>query len=252
MRARFGLFFSLFVSAALFGPVAQSWATLATAWHIPDNSGDLGIHMRDPEFEIANTTTVTIYSGVQKLGNSFGTANQTGGTLYYKGLTQNTWESASLNFYANGSGSTANNQYWRASFMPSAVGIGVDEVIQYYLYLTFDSGAENTYIYAPNGYGDHDSGNPGAQTTNQQSTAATFPFTIRNRAAFLLHADNRVINGTTVQFWTKAGYLSKDGTLNYLTNGALYYTTNGATPAGSLGVAGASTQVIPLTLDHEE
>jgi hypothetical protein len=254
MRARFNFFCALLASVVFLAPAWQSFATLANAWHIPDNSGDLnGIHMRDPEFEMGNTTSVTIYSGVQKFGNSFGTANQTGGTIYYKGQSQNVWQSAALQFYLNGSGSTANNQYWRASFTPSVAGIGVDEVIQYYLYLTFDSGAENTYIYAPSGYGDHDSGNPSAQTTNQQSTAATSPFTIRNRAAFLFHADNRVINGTSVQFWTKSGYLSKDGSLNYLTNGAIYYTTNGATPTGSLGAPGPSTQVILINQpDHEE
>jgi hypothetical protein len=231
------------------GSAGQSWATLANAWHIPDNSTDVAPnHMRNPEFEAGNTTAITVYSGVQKFNNSFGTANQTGGTLYYKGQTQNTWQSVPLGFYQNGSGSLANNQYWSASFTPSTAGIGVDEVIQYYLYLTFDSGAENTYIYAPTGLGDH-----GGNVTNQQSTAAGSPFTIRNRAAFLFHADNRVINGTSVQFWTKSGYVSKDGALNYLTNGAIYYTTNGATPIGSLGVPGASTSVVLINQpDHEE
>jgi hypothetical protein len=252
MKGRSGFLTLVFALAVSFSATFQSSATLANAWHIPDNATDVSVHMRNPEFEAANTTSITIYSGVQKFNNSFGTANQTGGTLYYKGLSQNVWQSVALGFSSNGSGATANNQYWSASFTPSAASIGVDEVIQYYLYLTFDSGAENTYIYAPSGYGDHDGGNASAQTTNQQSTAATSPFTIRSRAAFLFHADNRVINGTSVQFWTKSGYLSKDGTLNYLTNGAIYYTTNGAPPAGSLGVAGASTQVIPLTLDHEE
>src|SRR5262245_40248053 len=64
----------------------RAFAVLANCWHIPDNSGDLGVTMRNPEFEIGTNTTITIYSGLQKFGNSFGTANQTGGTLYYKGL----------------------------------------------------------------------------------------------------------------------------------------------------------------------
>ncbi len=240
----------LLASAAFLGTAAPSWATVANAWHIADNSADLGgTHMRNPEFEIANTTSITVYSGVQKLNNGFGTANQTGGTLFYKGQSQGVWQSVTLGFNSNGTGATANNQYWKASFTPSAAGIGVDEIIQYYLYLTFDgvNGVENTYVYAPSGLGDHAS-----SATNQVSTAATFPFTVRNRASFLFHIDNRVINGTTVQFWTKAGYLSKDGTLNWISNGALYYTTDGSTPAGSLGVAGANTQVVPLVLDHEE
>src|SRR5437763_7067253 len=128
------------------GSTAQSWGTLANAWHIPDNNTDLsGVHMRDPWIEISNNpaspATVTIYSGVQKFSNSFGTANQTGGTLYYKGATQNVWQTASLGFHLN----NGNNQYWKASF--STAAFAANEVIQYYLYLTFDSGAENTYIY---------------------------------------------------------------------------------------------------------
>jgi hypothetical protein len=244
--------FLVLLFLVLLGSVSQSWATLANAWHVPDSSGDIngGIHMRNPEFEIANTTSITIYSGLQKFNNSFGTANQTGGTLYYKGLSQNVWQSTALQFAQDG-GPSSNNQYWKATFTPSTANpaIGVDEVIQYYLYLTFDgvNGVENTYIYAPSQFGDH-----GGLTTNQQSTAATSPFTIRNRAAFLFHANNRVVNGTSVQFWIKSGYLSKDGTLNYLTNGAVYYTTNGAAPIGALGVTGPNTQVVPLTLDHEE
>src|SRR6266404_1355211 len=51
-------------------------AVLANAWHIPDNAGDLGFNMRKPEFEIGPSTTVTIYQGVQKYNNAFGTANQ--------------------------------------------------------------------------------------------------------------------------------------------------------------------------------
>jgi hypothetical protein len=257
MKRHSGLLVILF-AISLFGSALQSSATLANAWHIPDNSVDLGgTHMRNPEFEAANTTLVTVYSGVQKFNNSFGTADQTGGTLYYKGLSQNVWQSVALTFYLNGSGSTANNQYWSASFTPSAAGIGVDEVIQYYLYLTFDSGAENTYIYAPSGYGDHDGGNASAQTTNQQSTAATSPFTIRNRAAFLFHADNRVISGTNVQFWTKVGYVGNitDNTTRWITNGALYYTTDGSTPTpgATPGTAGsASTQVATFTYDHPD
>src|SRR5437016_2906756 len=80
-------------------------AVLANAWHIPDNSGDLGFNMRNPEFEIGTNTMVTIYSGLQKSNNvPYGTANQTGGTLYYKGLSQGGWSSAGLSFYSNGAG----------------------------------------------------------------------------------------------------------------------------------------------------
>src|SRR5581483_1214908 len=96
----------------------SSWAVLANAFHIPDDNGEAvsptqsGINMRSPEFEIGTNTTVTIYSGVQKFNNSYGTANQTGGTLYYKGATQGTWSSVALAF-ANNSTINTNNQYWK-------------------------------------------------------------------------------------------------------------------------------------------
>src|ERR1035437_9160142 len=116
-------------------------AVLANAWHIPDNAGDLGVHMRNPEFEIGTNTTITVYSGEQKFNNAFGTANQTGGWLVYKGATQSSWSSNALSFYLNG-GLSTNNQYWSASFNSST--FGNNEVIQYYLYLTFDGSEEHT------------------------------------------------------------------------------------------------------------
>ena len=239
MMRRFALLLLVLVFLA-----PASYATLANGWHIPDNAPSAigAVHMRNPEFEIGSSTTVTVFSGVQKFNNSFGTANQTGGILFYKGASQGSWQQMGLSYAAN----DGNDQYWKASFNTSA--FGANEVIQYYLYLTFDSGAENTYIYAPTGLGDH-----GGNVTNSQGTAATSPYTIRNRPAFDFHANNRIVNGTTVQFSTKGGYVSKDGTTPWITNGAVYYTTNGSAPAGSLGVAGnGSTTAVPLSYDHQE
>src|SRR5881296_1526357 len=140
--------------ALAFGLISQRdcLAVLPNCWHIPDNTNDLGFRMRNPEFELGPSNTVTVYSGLQKFNNSFGTANQTGGTVYYKGLSQGVWSATNLQFYLNGGPST-NNQYWQASFNTSAVG--TNEVIQYYLYLTFDgvNGVQNTYLYAPTGKG---------------------------------------------------------------------------------------------------
>src|SRR4051812_49027526 len=137
MRSRFTLF-RLLPFLLLFASAVQSWAILANAWHIPDNSADLsGTHMRDPWIEISNNpaapTTVTIYSGLQKFNNSFGTANQTGATLFYKGASQGVWQSVPMQFHLN----NANNQFWKGSFSTSA--FAANEVIQYYVYLTFDA-----------------------------------------------------------------------------------------------------------------
>ena len=54
-------------------------------------------------------------------------------------------------------------------------------------------------------------------------------------------------------FTTEAGYISKDGTTPWITNGSLYYTTDGTTPSGSLGVAtsNSTTTAVALTYDHE-
>ena len=228
-------------------PEAQ--AMLANAWHIPDNSGDLSsTNMRSPEFEIGTSTTVTVYSGVQKFNNSYGTANQTGGWVVYKGATQNLWSSNALSFYLNG-GPSPNNQYWKASF--NSAGFGTNEVIQYYLYLTFDgiNGVVDTYVYGADGF---------SNTTTSQATAAASPFTIRNRPAWLFHAGNRVVtvnaDGTdsTVSFWIKIGYQSKDSSLRWADNACIYYTTDGSTPAGAHGVGSGTTQVKPMSYDHEE
>jgi Alpha amylase, catalytic domain len=232
------------------GSVHQCFGVLANAWHIPDNTTGLGLNMRNPEFEIGTSTAVTVYSGIQKYNNPYGTANQIGGTLYYKGASQGTWSSTNLQWYLNGGPST-NNQYWQASFNSSSVG--TNEVIQYYLYLTFDgvNGVQNTYLYG----GDGDS-----TTTATQSTAANAPFTIRNRAAWLFHAGNRVISPgsdgshNNVDFWIKLGYIGKDSSLasRWADHASAYYTTDGSNPAGALGVPSGTSQAAALSLDHVE
>ena len=231
----------------------EARAVLANAFHIPDDNGEAlnpsqsGINMRSPEFEIGTNTTVTVYSGVQKFNNSYGTANQTGGTLFYKGVTQPTWSSNALAF-ANNNG---NNQYWSASFNTSA--FGTNEVIQYYLYLTFDgaNGVSNTFIYG---------GDAASQVTGTQSMAAASPFTVRDRPSYLFHAGNRVIDPgsdsshNNVEFWIKVGYIGKDNTSGsqWANNGAVYYTTDGSAPIGSLGVGSGTTQVALMDYDHEQ
>ena len=91
-------------------------------------------------------------------------------------------------------------------------------------------------------------------TSANPATAAASPFTIRNRPAWLFHANNRVVtanaDGTnaTVSFWTQIGYQSKDATVRWADNGCIYYTTDGSAPAGSLGVGSGTTQVMPRAL----
>jgi hypothetical protein len=224
-------------------------AVPANAWHIPDNSADLGINMRNPEFEIGSNAVVTVYTGLQKFNNSFGTANQNGGWVIYKGASQSSWHSNGLSFYLNG-GPSPNNQYWSATF--NTTNFTPNDVIQYYLELTFDgttSSASNTFLYGGDG---------ASLATTNAALAASAPFTIRDRPAWLFHANNRVVtanaNGTnsTVSFWTEIGYQSKDGTGHWANHGCLYYTTDGSTPAGALGAGTGTTQVMPMNYDHEQ
>jgi len=208
--------------------------------------------MRNPEFEIGTNTTITVYSGVQKLNNSYGTANQTGGWVFFKGASQTAWSSNALSFFLNG-GPSPNNQYWSASF--NTANFGTEDVIQYYFYLTFDTEGggspvvTNTFLYGGDGFSN------GAAS---QSMAAASPFTIRNRPAWLFHDGNRVVsanasgNNATVSFWTEIGYQSKDASVRWADHGCIYYTTDGSTPAGSLGIPGGTTQVMPIMHDHEQ
>ena len=249
LRQRLSVVVLLIVLACNFN--FRSAAGLATAWHIPDNAGDLGFNMRNPEFEISSNTTVTVYSGLWKFSGATQLANQTGGTLFYKSASQANWSSTNLNFYAdltlNGNG----NQYWSASFNTSA--FGPNEVIQYYFLLTFDgyAGVTNTCVYG---------GDSGSSTTGSTNIAAANPFSFRNRAAWVWHNSNRVVsagsdaNHFNCVFWTKVGYVGKTDLAanSWIDHAAIYYTTNGAAPVGALGVPGANTLVAPLTFDHPE
>ncbi|MFM2295680.1 MAG: hypothetical protein RLZZ350_2093 [Verrucomicrobiota bacterium] len=226
-------------------------AVLVNGWHIPDNTADLGFTMRNPEFEFSTTNTVMVYSGIQKFNNSFGTANQTGGWLVFKGANAASWNSNALAFHLD----SGQNQFWKASF--STAAFGTNEVIQYFLYLTFDgvNSVTNTYLYAPNGLGDR-----GGATTAVFATAVANPYTVRNRPAWVYHGGNRAINPgvdashSDVDISVKSGYLGKDSSSSsrYADNARIYFTTDGSTPVGSLGFASNTTQVVTMAFDHTE
>ncbi len=228
----------------------RCFAVPGNVWHLPDNSGDLGLRMRTPEFEIGSNTTVTVYQGLQKFNNGYGTANQTGGTLYYKAQSQANWSSNALSFYLNG-GPSPNNQYWKAIL--NSTNFGANEVIQYYIYVTFDgaNGLQNTFLYGSDA---------ASSTTLDQNVARANPFTIRNRPAWMFHGNNRVITPgvdathNNVDFWLKAGYIGKDASLGsrWADNARIYFTTDGSIPSGALGIGSNTTQVAAMGLDHLE
>ena len=139
-------------------------AGLATVWHIPDNTSDLGFTMRNPQLAIGTNTTVTFYTGLFKFNSGTQIANQTGGKIFYKTSAQTNWSSASLGFYS----STSANQYWQVSLNTSA--FNAYDLVQYYFLLNFDgfNGVTDTCIYSSNGI---------STTTGSTNVAAASPFT---------------------------------------------------------------------------
>src|SRR5947209_7464047 len=141
MRSRLS-FLYLAVAFAAFNSAGSCWANTANVWHIPDSSeiNNGSVHMRDPWIEISNNpsspTVITLYQGIQKWTNNGATqvANQTGGTLYYKGASQPSWTGVALQFHADAQ--SQNNQYWKASF--STATISANDPIQYFIFVATD------------------------------------------------------------------------------------------------------------------
>ena len=186
-----------------------------------------------------------VYSGIQKFNNPYGTANQTGGWVIYKGATQSAWSSNALSFYLNG-GPSPNNQYWSASF--NTTNFGTDEVIQYYLYLTFDgvNGVQNTYLYG----GDGSSltiGQPGhgrrLTLYHPQPAGVAVPRQQPRRHGQCRrdHCDRQFLDPDRLP---KQGRQPCAGR----TTVAFITPPTAPTPAGSLGVGSGTTQVMPVHL----
>lgn len=201
-------------------------ANMPTAWHSPSVTENLlspASNMRMPTYEIGVGTNVTLYTGVRKFGNSFGEANQTGGTLYYRAGTNGAWNTNALAFHQN----NGDYQFWRATLPSNAV----TGVAQYYIRLNFNSPGVTSPVFLHGADG-------GGSITSTEATAQAAPFSIRDRPSWIFHGNNRVISGTTVTFSAQIGYIAQDNSFQAADRGYIYYTTNGTEPAGSLGVAG--------------
>ncbi len=70
--------------------------------------------------------------------------------------------------------------------------------------------------------------------------------------AFVYHDGNRVVFGSNVQFYAKAGYANGDGSGRWANFGAVYYTTDGSEPSGSKGVPSGSSMARPLSFSFME
>ena len=239
---------SLTVVLLLIVCAGRSQAVLAEAWHIPSvTQTGIPSTMRDPFVEISPTGSFTVYTGFYKNNGAGG--NQNGGTLHYRKGTSGAWSSSPLGFHANiPDNLNVQNQFWKATINLGAGGLNASasDVIQYYFATTYTD-RDTTYLHG----GDQDGFN---FKTGVEATAQAAPYSYRNRAGWVFHANNRVINGSSVQFWSKVGYISdaNNPSSQWVNLGAVYYTTDGTTPAGALGVGSGTTQVVTCGYDHPE
>lgn len=190
-------------------------AAVATAWHIPDNTADLGFNMRNPELAIGSGTAVTFYTGVWKWNNGNLVENQTGGTLFYKTAAQSSWSSMTLGFHSD----IGNNQFWRATLPGGTFNAG--DTVQYFFLLTFDgtgsAGATDTWLYGNNST---------SFATASSNTAAASPFTfaVSNN---VLGTPVLTVNGVNADYTTTHVFV------NELSNDAvpltMVFTPNGGT-----------------------
>ncbi|MGB6222847.1 alpha-amylase family glycosyl hydrolase, partial [Haloferula sp.] len=244
-------FLGLLVLTCLFIQVASA-APSGNLWHIPfAQENGIPDRMRDPYVEIDPQGSFTVYQGFFKNGGANG--NQTGGSLFFRNATAATpWQSTALGFHAD----AGNNQFWKANIDLGAGGLnaGPSDVIEYYLLVTFDgttgSNPDDTYLHG----GDLDPGLGNQAATVAEASAQASPYSIRNRPAWIFHADNRVTNGDDVEFWAKVGYIgdTNDLSTRWANAGGIYYTTDGSEPAGSLGIPSGATQVATFTYSHPE
>ena len=209
---------------------------LATAWHRPAYPEPLlsSNSMRLPAYEVAQGSPFTVFSGVRKLNNPvYGTANQTGGHLFYRTSATTAWTSNALVFDSN----SGDYQFWKA-VVP---GTATTNLVQYYLRLTFDSGvAPVCYLYGSDNQ---------STTTTDEGAAQAQPFSLRDRVSWIYHtAGDRTLSSNTATIRAKVGYISPDGaSYQGATAGALYYTLDGNFPVGAMGNPGnGSTFTVPF------
>lgn len=183
----------------IFGALLVSYLTsiragLATCWHIPDNTSDLGFNMRNPEFAIGANTAVKLYTGMWKWNSGNLVENQTGGILFYKTTAQSGWGSVALGFHSD----AGNNQYWQATLPGGTFNAG--DTVQYFFLLAFDgtgsAAATNTWLCAnPAG------SNSGSQAVAASNTAAasSFSFSVSNS---VIGTPVLTVNGVNADYTT--------------------------------------------------
>ena len=206
---------------------------LPTAWHRPTLMESLlgNTTMRLPVYEVAQGGNFTVFQGLKKFNNpGYGTADQTGGTLFYRAGTSGEWSSVDLGFDKN----EGEYQFWKAIVPGSAT----NGVVQYYIRMNFSSGV----VPAAFLYGTDNS----FTVTSDESAAQAQPFSLRDRVSWISHSgDDVYVQPDQILIYSFVGYAAPDGTsFRGATHGALYYTLDGSEPVGTQGNSGSgSTQV---------
>ncbi len=118
---------------------ATSAAVMGNCWHFPRNAEPAGATMRNPTNPAPDRDTYVYVGNYYEAG--VGGADMTGGAVYYRKSTADTWVSAGLSYdSANG-----NNKYWKGLIPANAVAAG--ETLQYYLRVDYaNGGADATYL----------------------------------------------------------------------------------------------------------
>ena len=219
---------------------------LGNAFHIPANTEPPGTTMRDPLTGPNAQQSVICYNGNQFQGAG-NPGDQTGGYLIHKLAAASTWSSNAFQFHST----QGNNKYWFGEILGDTYMPG--DTVDYYLSVEYTNDFHNTTYLATT--------NAGVSSTafGSESTARSNPFSFTYSgdtvlsAAFMWHADNRVVSGNDVEVWTKIGYAQGTGSNRWVDFAAIYYTTNGVDPLGSYGVAqNADTLVETMSFSHME
>ncbi len=214
-------------------PGRTNWYRLPNAWHIPGNyENQISSYMRNPVFPYSDGINVAVHQGIYK---AYGT-NQTGGTIYWRTNGAVSWNSLPLSWETNVPVTGGTNQYW-TNYIYIPTSYTNDEVVEYYIKLTFDDGHDTTYIC---GYGTN-TNDFFLYGWEETARSNTFRFIVKSwpncwhipkngpvpYSSDTMRSPLNPSAGDTVKIYTGSQF--QGGNNANQTGGVLYYTTNGST-----------------------
>lgn len=221
-------------------------AHLGNGWHFPTNTEPPGVTMRDPTADPQTNQSVFIYNGNQFQGGG-NAADQNGGYVVHRRAGELNWSTNAMVFNFD-SGEVANNKYWKGEIPGGAYDAG--DTVEYFLRVTY-SDRDDTYIGTTDG--DNNILSDQQSTVEAQPFSYTYSGQLGQEAAYVWHADNRVVSDNRVEFWAKIGYAEGTGSNRYVDAAHIYYSTNGTPPHGDHGSAASpNTFVADMSFSHME